>query len=223
MLWTDVPIRMIDFEGSHASGILEFGVVTLHHGRITGATGRYCRARGRVRPEDREIHGLDEGVVAHAAPFEEEFARFSAWRQEGPFAAHYANAENTLIKTAWSYNREAPDFSAPGRRTREWGPWVDTGRLYPEVYGSAGRGGLQELVARFGLQGEVDALACIHCSDTRRRYHAALYDALGAAVLLLALGARPEFRAMTLAWLLQASAAGAAGRQALQQDELGLG
>ncbi|MDX2188194.1 MAG: 3'-5' exonuclease [Opitutaceae bacterium] len=220
MLWSSLPIRMIDFEGSHASGIVEFGVVTLLGGAIVAAQGRVCRARGRIRPEDAAIHGLDESLVAHAAPFEEEFPKFSAWRQEGPFAAHFANAENSLIKTVWPYHRDAPDFSSPGRRTADWGPWVDTGRIYPEVFGESGRGSLQELISRFGLQRELDDIARIHCSTTRRRYHAALYDALGAALLLLALGRREEFRAMTLPWLLQTSTAGAARRQALQQGEI---
>jgi DNA polymerase III epsilon subunit-like protein len=221
MLWSSLPLHMIDFEGSHASGILEYGVVTLQGGAITATTGRLCRARGPVRADDVALHGLDAALVAHTAPFDEDFERFSAWRNQGPFAAHFANAENSLIRTAWPYNRDAPDFSAPGRRTADWGPWVDTGRLYPEVFGDAGRGPLETLVRRFGLQDELDRLACIHCLDTRRRYHAALYDALAAALLLLSLTARPEFTTATLPWLLQASTAGASKREAMQQGDLG--
>ncbi|MGC4072314.1 MAG: hypothetical protein QM760_07325 [Nibricoccus sp.] len=81
-------------------------------------------------------------------------------------------------------------------------------------------GKLAELVAMFGLQAELDALAAEHCSKDRRKYHAALYDALAAALLLLALGRQPDFSRMTVPWLLQTSTANPAKRAALQQDDL---
>ena len=54
----------------------------------------------------------------------------------------------------------------------------------------------------------------------RRRYHAALYDALAGALLLLALLRRPELAQATIPWLLQMSTADGEQRDALQQGTL---
>ncbi|MDR0902381.1 MAG: 3'-5' exonuclease [Opitutaceae bacterium] len=223
MRWTDTPIHFIDFEGSLASGILEFGVATLHGGRVVGAHTRLCRATGRVRAEDAEVHGLSEERVAHCAPFSDEFARFTALREGGPLAAHYAHVENSLIKSVWPYPRVSPDFSRREKKPGaviDWGPWIDTGRLYAEIFPGLDSGKLSRLTDALGLQGELDALAREHCPPERARYHAALYDALAAALLLLALGRREEFAGMSVPWLLQTSTASPAKRDALRQGEL---
>ena len=68
MRWIEQPVFFIDFEGSLASGILEYGVVTLLGGRIVETKTRLCRATGRVRPEDAAVHGLREDDVAAQAP-----------------------------------------------------------------------------------------------------------------------------------------------------------
>ena len=109
--WTDQLIHFVDFEGSTVSGILEYGVASLVGGEIVAARGRLCRATGRVRAEDVAVHGLDAEATAGAAPFGEDFEVFAALRESGPLAAHFANAENTLIKSAWPYARLARDFS----------------------------------------------------------------------------------------------------------------
>jgi DNA polymerase III epsilon subunit-like protein len=222
MRWTQLPIHVIDFEGSIASGILEYGVVTLRGGLVVETQTRICRATGQVRAEDEALHGLSAEAVEMAAPFADEFARFAVLRTSGPFAAHYAQAENSLIKSVWPYTRASPDFARPelGTSVTEWGPWIDTGRVYTELFTQLRTGRLTDLVQIFGLQTELDALASEHCPLERRRYHAALYDALGAALLLLSLGSHPEFSQMTVPWLLQMSTANPAKREALRQDEL---
>lgn len=222
MRWTHVPIHFIDFEGSIASGILEYGVVTLHGGLVSETQTRLCRATGKVRADDEALHGLSVEKVAKHAPFAEEFARFATLRASGPLAAHYAQAENSLIKSVWPYPRVSPDFARMDRggSLADWGPWIDTGRIYAELFPQLKTGKLAELVGIFGVQGELDALAAEHCPKERRMYHAALYDALAAALLLLALGRRPEFARMTVPWLLQTSTANPAKRAALQQDNL---
>ena len=220
MRWTDVPIHFIDFEGSVASGILEFGVVTLRGGLIVETQTRLCRATGRIRAEDEAVHGLSAKAVAAYAPFADEFTRFAGLRESGPLAAHYAQAENTLIKAVWPYPRTSPDFARPGEKLADWGPWIDSGRLYAELFPQLGTGKLAELVTMFGLQSELDAVAAVRCPEERRFYHAALYDALAAALLLVALGRRAEFAQMTVPWLLQASTANAGKREGLRQGEL---
>jgi len=220
MHWSSVPIYFLDFEGSVGSGILEYGVVTLAAGEIRETRTRLCRAGGRIRPEDAAVHGLNESFVAGCAPFADDFERFANWRESGPLAAHFAHVENSLLKTVWPYPRLSPDFGRPGVSHADWGPWLDTGRLYAELYPDLDTASLQSLVARFNLQTRLDELAKQHCPAERRRYHAALYDALAGALLLQALVTREEFAGATLPWLLQRSTANPRKRDELRQVEL---
>lgn len=220
MDWTKTPIHFIDFEGNATSGIIEFGVVTLRAGEITAIRTRLCRALGRVAPEDTAVHGLTAPALRAAAPFKDEWEYFATLRETGPLAAHFASVENSLLKRVWAYPRRAPDFARPGKTTTEWGPWIDTGRLYPQLFPARGAGKLEELVAAGGLQAELSQLAVRHCPAGRRQYHAALYDALAGALLLRALLARPEFAGATIPWLLQLSTLDGGKREALQQGDL---
>jgi DNA polymerase III epsilon subunit-like protein len=220
MFWADSPIHFIDFEGNSTSGIIEFGVVTLRAGEIAETRTRLCAALGRVSAEDTAVHGLHETELQTAAPFKGEWEYFAGLRTSGPLAAHFAHVENHLLKLVWAYPRTAPDFARPGRPATEWGPWIDTGRLYPQFFPQLGDGKLEELVAAGGLQAGLDAVAAAHCPAGRRHYHAALYDALGGALLLQAFLQRPEFAEATIPWLLQMSTLDGGKRGALQQGDL---
>jgi DNA polymerase-3 subunit epsilon len=218
--WTDTPIHFIDFEGNRTSGILEFGVVTLRGAAIAETRTRLCAAMGRVSAEDTAVHGLDAASVAAQAPFAAEWEYFAALRERGPLAAHFASVENSLLKSVWPYPRSAPDFSGHGRPVAEWGPWIDTGRLAPQLFPQIAEAKLERLVSVLGLQAELDVAAVRHCPAERRRYHAALYDALAAALVLLAVLRRPELQAATIPWLLQMSTLDGERRSALQQGDL---
>ena len=220
MVNSEIPIHFIDFEGNGVSGIVEFGVVTLCGGEIVGTRTRLCAAIGRVKAEDTAIHGLGENELRSFAPFREEWEYFASLRESGPLAAHFAHAENYLLKTVWAYPRTSPDFARPGRTTTEWGAWIDTGRLYPQFFPQLGDGKLEELVTAGGLQAQLDVLAVEHCPADRRKYHAALYDALAGALLLQAFLRRPECAEATLPWLLQMSTVDGEKRDALQQWDL---
>jgi len=220
MHWTDVPIHFIDFEGGASSGVLEFGVVTLRAGAIGETRTRLCRAVGRIRGEDSAVHHLTAQDVAAATPFSAEFDYFAGMRGSGPLAAHFAGTENALVKAVWPYPRTSPDFARPGRQITEWGPWIDSGRIYAELYPKLESSQLASLVAACGLQADLDALAQGHCPAERRFYHAALYDSLAGALLLLNLLRKPEFAAATIPWLLQLSTADAGRRAGLQQGDL---
>lgn len=216
----ETPIHFVDFEGNAVSGIVEFGVVTLRDGAIAETRTRLCAATGRVKAEDTAIHGLGEEALRRAEPFRDEWEYFASLRESGPLAAHFSQAENHLLKSVWAYPRTAPDFARPGLGTTEWGPWIDTGRLYPQFFPRLGDGKLRELVVACDLQGELDARAADCCPAGRRNYHAALYDALAGALLLQALLRRPEFARATVPWLLQMSTVDGAKRGALQQGNL---
>jgi DNA polymerase III epsilon subunit-like protein len=220
MSWAGTPIHFIDFEGNGTSGILEFGVVTLQGTEITACHTRLCRATGQVSADDTKVHGLSaEGLVTEVY-FAAEWERFANLRSTGPLAAHFAPVENSLLRKVWPYPREVPDFARPGKVSTEWGPWVDTGQLYPQFFPQFGSYRLGDLVVKAGLQAELDTVARQHCPPARRHYHAALYDALAGALLLRTLLQRPELAKATLPWLLQMSTLDADKRGALQQGNL---
>lgn len=220
MSWADTPIHFVDFEGNAVSGILEFGVVTLRGGEVAEVRTRLCRPTGRVTAEDTAVHGLRGEDLHDTPPFAQEWDYFAGLRETGPLAAHFAAAENALIRSVWPYPRTAPDFARAGRTANEWGPWIDTGRLYPQFLPALGGGRLEQLVAAAGQQVMLDVLAARHCPAARRHFHAALYDALAGALLLRALLGRPEFASATLPWLLQMSTLNPEKRGALQQGEM---
>lgn len=223
MRWNEHLIHFIDFEGSTVSGILEYGVVSLRGGAITTAGGRVCRPTGRVRAEETAVHGLAAEDLANCAPFADEFEVFAGLRESGPLAAHFANAENTLLKAIWPYPRAVPDFAREegAGRLLEWGPWIDTGRLYPQARpGGGGPLRLAQLVAAEGLQRQLDALAAVYCPVERCHYHAALYDALAGALLLLRLAEKPGWGDKSLRWLIEHSTMDVGRREALRQNDL---
>ncbi len=220
MTWIDQTIFFVDFEGSRASGVLEYGVVTLRRGEIVDSRTRLCAATGDVRPEDAAVHGLRAETLAGEPPFADDWELFAAWREQGPLAAHYAGVENALIKSVWPYPRNSPDFARPGERVIEWGPWVDTARLYAQLFPALGGGGLESLVTACGLQPELQSLAVRHCPPGRGRYHAALYDALAGALLLARLARDSQIAALTTMQLLALSTLDPQKRERLQQREL---
>jgi DNA polymerase III epsilon subunit-like protein len=220
MSWAETPIHFIDFEGSAASGILEFGIVTLQGGEIVNTHTRLCRATGRVPEDDTKVHGLTADGLASQDYFASEWERFAGLRASGPLAAHFAPVENGLLRKVWPYPREVPDFARPGKTSTEWGPWIDTGRLYPQLFPQLGSVRLEDLLARQGLAEELEKAGRIHCPPARRRYHAALYDALAGALLLQSLLKRPELAQATIPWLLRMSTLDGEKRDALGQGNL---
>src|SRR5687768_4663682 len=184
MSWLSQPIYFVDFEGSRQSGILEYGVVTLVAGDVIAVRTRLCRATGPVKSEDTAVHGLRAETVADRPPFAEEWETFADLRERGPLAAHYAGVENALLKSVWPYPRSSPNFARPGERVVDWGPWVDTARLFGQLLSTFSSGRLESLVTMCNLQSRLDEIAARLCPADRCRYHCALYDALAGALLL---------------------------------------
>lgn len=220
MSWSEQSIYFVDFEGSRASGVLEYGVVELRRGEIVETHTRLCAPTGRVRPEDVAVHGLDPAALDNLSPFADEWEFFAGLRERGPLAAHYAGVENSLLKSVWPYPRNSPDFARPGERVIDWGPWVDTARIYAQLFPQLPSGQLEALVTATGVQVELDEVAVRACPEGRRRYHAALYDALAGALLLRALAREPQVAALTTMQILALSTLDPRKLDALQQGEL---
>jgi len=202
--WNRTPIHAIDFEGSLAGGVVEYGVATLIEGKIAAARTRICRGKGPIRTKESAVHGLTEAATANAAPFADERELFFTLREGGPFCAHNAAFENRLISDAWPVPRPSPN-PLSGATQPTWGPWVDTLRLYEAIYPGLPDRSLAALVEVFSLQAELDAAAATFCPPARRRYHAALYDAIACALLLARLGTLPGYEALSIGWLLAKS------------------
>jgi len=220
MNWTQTPIHILDFEGNGRSGVVEFGVATVQGGAVVSARTEYCKPHGRIPRRERELHGITNQTVARAKPLKAYWDYFSKLRQGGPLGAHHASVEESLLKKTWSHPRMAPDFLRPGSSIAEWGPWVDTKELYANLFPKAPGHGLGKLIETFGLLPQLESLGHEFCPEPRRKFHAALYDALASAVLLLHLGTYPELaQHATLPWFIAQSFASAAKRQkALQAD-----
>ena len=204
--WTDSTIHVIDFEGNQTSGILEYGIVSIRKGKILQSQTRLCHPRGDIRPEDISLHGISPEQASSHPPIEEDWEIFFQTREAGPLAAHFATTENNLLKSVWPYPRHAPDFFGLGQMISEWGPWIDTGKLFTQLFHSIPSAKLETLLEAFRLQNQLEELARQHCPPNRCRYHCALYDALATTVLLWHLEEYPQFRGRSLLWLLEYSA-----------------
>jgi DNA polymerase-3 subunit epsilon len=220
MSWVNQPIFFVDFEGNCVSGILEFGVVALLQGEVVETHTRLCQPIGRVGREDTAVHGLAADKLTGMAPFSDEWEYFAGLRERGPLAAHFAGVENALLKSVWPYPRNSPDFARPGARVFDWGPWVDTGRIYGQLFPNIESGRLESLIEVAGLDHALDAAAAQHCPPHRRHFHAALYDALAGALLLGLLARDPQIAQLSVMQLLALSTLDPRKRDDLQQTEL---
>ena len=218
-MW-EVPVHVIDFEGSRRSGIVEYGIVTLKEGAISKTTTRLCAPTGDMHAREIQQHGITERMAESMEPFSADWNTFADLRMAGPLCAHNAGFEAALLEAVWACPRSSPDFSNPGKSVAEWGPWLDTLQMYRRLYPNLERHNLGDLIEVFNLQAALDGYAENYCPLKRRRFHCALYDALASACLLLRLLEEPTLKALNLPWLLRQSAASESTRDAMNQTEL---
>lgn len=217
MIWTKLPIHVIDFEGSKHSGIVEYGVVTLFEGKITHTHTRLCRALEEIFPEETRLHGIRKLDTESALPFGHEWKLFTELRKTGPLVAHNAHTENNLIKSVWPYPPKSPDWIHHDRIIASWGPWIDTYQLFKFIFPGLESYQLMDLIEAFDLTKKLEQVSAKYCDSHRKRPHCALYDALATALLMLKLGSLDGFEDMSAAWLLLKSASNIQDYQNLEQ------
>lgn len=205
MLWTELPIHFVDFEGNRECGIIEYGVATLLNREIIETQTRLCMAYAEVRPIETHLHGIKYAETQKKKPFSEEWEYFNKIRKTGPLAAHHASTENNLLKMVWPYPAYSPDFLNIDQEIAEWGPWLDTCAIALNLYPQLVSHKLKDLIEYFDLGLRLDELTSQFCPSNRCHYHCALYDAIASAVLLLHVGSLSGFDCVTLAWLLNHS------------------
>lgn len=174
----------MDFEGNPRIGVIELGVVSLQSGEIAATRSRFCLPAGAIPPAESRIHRISSQMVAGSEPFAADYQEFVQLRRSGIFAAHNAAVEANLLRGQWASPPLVPGWVHPGRSSAEWGPWIDTLRVYRCLYPGLGDYGLQSLIQTFQLSERLQALAEAHCPVDRRQPHAALYDSLASALLL---------------------------------------
>lgn len=179
----DVPIYVIDFEGSRESGIVEYGVVSLFDEQIQDTYTGLCRPLGVISGKESNIHFIKNQDVEDKKLFEDQVEFFYDLRKKGVFCAHNSWVENGLLKRHRPYPGQVPDF-LNGSSLKTWGPWLDTLPLFRYFYPQLDSYKLMDLVEVFGLKAILDEFSMKYCPELRRKPHCALYDALGSALLL---------------------------------------
>jgi DNA polymerase-3 subunit epsilon len=220
-VWSETPIHIIDFEGSPATGVVEFGVATLLRGEIITASTRLHAPRQPVPPIDTQCHGLATRDLKGLLPFESEWDHWVSLRRTGLLAAHNAAVETGLLRATWSRPSAVPAFVGEAIAVAEWGPWIDTCRLARAWAPSLGDFRLSSLILSLRLGPKLETLAVQYCPPARRRYHCALYDALAAALVLRTLCGQDGRSAAPLHQLVRDSMSAPAADD-LMQGELGL-
>lgn len=220
LYWEEVPIHVIDFEGGPQCGIVEFGVVTIKGYSIESMATRLCRPKARIPKNEQAVHGISSSEADAALPFQEEWDRFARLRETGPLSAHFASAENTMLKSVFPYPRSSPSWLDDGKEVANWGPWLDTGVLYRELGDNKSSLKLEDLIQRYDLQGDLDALGRTRCPKGRQGYHCALYDAIASALLLTFYCREFCDERMLVGQLIALSQGSAVKRQKVEQREL---
>ena len=204
-IWSDIPLHVIDFEGSNHTGVIEYGVVTLHRKEVFSTATKTHLARANISKLDTQCHGLSDQDLINQTPFESEWDYWVSLRRTGVFVAHNASVESQLLRLTWPRPSAVPSLSEEGVQMAEWGPWIDSCRLARLWLPTLGDYKLASLIKLFKLQAQLDLLAERHCPPQRRKYHCALYDALASALVLRTLCAGEGRSQLTIAQLVQDS------------------
>lgn len=220
LYWDEIPIHVIDFEGGPQCGIVEFGVVTLKGFSIESVATRICRPKMAISKREQAVHGIGTSEASTERPFQEEWDRFAELRETGPLSAHFASAENSMLKSVFPYPRKSPSWVDENRFVANWGPWLDTGVLYRKIGDDGDSLNLEKLIHRYGLQDDLDALGSAHCPVGRQKYHCALFDALASALLLSFYCRELCDERLTLLQLVARSQGNSVKRQKVEQREL---
>lgn len=208
--WADIPLHVVDFEGSRRTGVVEYGVATLLGGRVVGLRTALCAPLAPIPGVDTRCHGLAEADLAGRRPFSAEWTLFNELRASGLLASHQASVEAGLLAATWPHPAAVPAVAETAVAEAQWGPWVDSLALARARLPDLADHALGSVVAALGLGGELAALAEALCPSGRRRPHCAGYDALAAALVVRRL-APPAARLAEL--LALGSARGAEGAQ----------
>ena len=132
-------VYAVDFEGSLATGILEYGLVGIDSIEgIFSAETAFCKNRGRISDAEFVQHHISEEQVARYGDFINVVPRFLELRRKGFFCAHNAAFENALLNFYCPVVLNAYGVALGSQAF--WGPWLDTCVLYKKYFKKVLRG-----------------------------------------------------------------------------------
>lgn len=215
-----VPIYVVDFEGSLASGVVEYGIAVLHKGEITQVFTSICRARNYISSQEESCHGIKFDDTLPTEPFSEHWNLFKNCRAKGPFAAHNATFENRLMCRYLPKPGIVPAFLSNEKTTLDWAPWIDSYNLYKRCFDKINSYKLQNLINCFELNDKLEEYTKFYCPKNRCVYHCALFDAIACALLIQNLMEIKIVNRMNLDWLIVNGSQGISSLNDLNQIEL---
>ena len=132
-------VYAVDFEGSLATGILEYGLVGIDSIEgIFSAEGAFCKNRGRISDAEFVQHHISAEQVARCSDFINVVPRFAELRTKSFFCAHNAAFENALLNSYCPVVLNACGIASGSQAS--WGPWLDTCVLYKKYFKKVLRG-----------------------------------------------------------------------------------
>lgn len=183
--WIEVPLHVLDFEGSRRTGVVEWGVVTLLGGQLVELRTERCAPLAPLALSETRCHGLVAADLAGHRPFSAYWSEFQNLRQSGVFVSHHAGVEATLLTDTWPHPAAVPAVAEVASSQAAWGPWVDTLTLARQHRPGLKDYSLGALIKSLGVEPQVVETAARLCPPDRAQPHCAGYDALAAACLLL--------------------------------------
>lgn len=181
----NLPVFVVDFEGTTRSGVVEYGVVKTENGAIVEAWSAFCQPSGRVAADEFRTHRLSESFLKSREPFHAAYGDFSEMRSLGVLAAHHHSTEDRLLRHHWPIPPAVHDPLRPGSFCHRWGPYVDTLSLAQSCWPNLPAFDLKTVTQDLGLEDELRRRAAEASPPGRRDWHCALFDALASALILL--------------------------------------
>ncbi|MBR1843399.1 MAG: 3'-5' exonuclease, partial [Opitutales bacterium] len=153
-------VYVVDFEGSLATGILEYGLVGIDSIEgIFSAETAFCKNRGRISDAEFAQHHISEERVARCEDFINVVPKFVELRKGGFFCAHNAAFENALLNSYCPVVLNACSVGAGSQAS--CGPWLDTCVLYKKYVKQVLWGQIPS-IARGQTVGDIDAEGALH-------------------------------------------------------------
>lgn len=200
----EIPIVAIDFEGSRALGIVEYGAAEFLGGELVEVHTRLCCPLEKISERDAKFFDISDEQARKEKPFRDDLPLFIKLRQKGIFAAHNAIVEDSLLRAQAPSPALVPNF-IDGTQTITWAPWLDSYIFCKNVYPALESAKLSNAIAALGLVEKLNLLAEKFCPPARRKWHCALYDAIACGLIYSHTCAQEGFENVSLGWLAKYS------------------
>lgn len=175
-------IIFIDFEGSKATGVVEYGWVAVEKGELIDFGTGFCQPNKEMNRKEMELHGLNNSDLAFYEEFSSKWELFAQLRERNTFAAHNASVENNFLRWTWPHPRVSQN-RLEENLCQTWGPWIDTLMIVKLYYPHLESYKLEDLIAIFQLNNTLEELVTNHCPSGRQKFHCALYDAFASVAI----------------------------------------